>query len=63
MLDYLCACLQPIGDDRKPEALYKAITRVFPRRPRPVVSYGGGLQKTKPFFARLRPFPEVPPRL
>ena len=35
MLDYLSACLQPIGDDRKPEALYKAICRVFPTPPAP----------------------------
>lgn len=35
MLDFLRSCLQPIGDDRLPEALYKAICRVFPTPPAP----------------------------
>jgi hypothetical protein len=33
LLDFLCACLRPIGDPRSPEALYKAVARAF-RRPR-----------------------------
>jgi hypothetical protein len=35
MLVFLRSCLQPIGDDRLPEALYKAICRVFPTPPAP----------------------------